>query len=248
MTATFSETITTPSVATTTMTGCKCSEIFLMNEDRTESFTAANASGSIGTMQASFLPSLGVSGPLVRINSEGWSRLLVWEILDSTDRGNQATTLVSTIMGMRPAFNKTATSAGNSNLAALQTGNSPFVLQKNNLIVGTEGNIPFRWEPCPVITGQVNPGTDSGGTPGVDPIAPPMGCHSSSASFTFAKKPSGLQQTSYAKTEVNFSPTNTTFISGPAVIDVTGTTQIFHFPTTTPAQDEPGYFVGQFIS
>tara|TARA_R110002020_G_scaffold215462_7_gene422702 strand:- start:3372 stop:4112 length:741 start_codon:yes stop_codon:yes gene_type:complete len=243
-TTTFSETITTPSVATTTMTGCKCSEIFLMNENRTQVFTGSNATTGISGVQGAFLPSLGIVGPLVRVNSEGWSRLLVWEIVDSTDRGNQATTLVSTIMGMRPAFNNTATGA-NTNLASIQTSSSPFILATNDTIVGTEGNIPFRWEPCPVIAGQVNPGTDPEGTP---PVAPPMGCHSSGASFTFAKKPSGLQQTSYAKTEVNFSPTNTTFISGPAVIDVTGTTQIFHFPTTTPFQDEPGYFVGQFIS
>lgn len=247
MTATFSATITTPSIASSTMTGCNFSEIFLMNEDRTESFTNTNASLSIGTMQASFLPSVPVVGPIVRINSEGWSRLLVWEILDSTDRSNPAQTLVSTIMGMRPAFNNTAI-ASNDHLADIQINDSPFILESSDKIVGTQGNIPFRWEPCPVITGQVNPGTDSGGTPGVDPIAPPMGCHSSGASFTFGKKPSGLQQTSYANTEVNFSPTNNTFISGPAVIDVTGTTQIFHFPTNTPVQDEPGYFVGQFIS
>lgn len=240
MATTFSKTIITPSVQSTTMTGCKCSEIFLMNEDRTQSFTGV----ALSTITATFIPGI-AEGPLVRINSEGWSTLLVWSIYDSTDRSNTTTPINSVVMGRRPAFNITATGEGD-----LDEEGNVYVLPKNTTTSGSTG--AFRWEPCPLINSkQPVPGRDSD-PPGDVPISPPMGCHVSGNVFTFAKGPrtnaGGNLQPDKAATEINFSSTNDTYLSGPAVIDVSSTTQIFHLPVVTPSTDEPGYFVGQFIS
>ena len=245
MVASLSETIITPSVLSTTMTGCKCSEIFLMNEDRTESFTDV----VFKTMMSSWNPILGIKGPLVRINSEGWSTLLVWEIYDGTDRGSPTTPITSMVMGQRPAFNSTATAEG-----VLDGEGNVDVNASTKTIAGSTGL--FTWEPCRVISGRPNTGRVSSST-GNDPISPPMGCHSSGNVFTFAKGPifnntgstgGGSMQPDRDATEVKFSATDDTYMSGPAVIDVTSTTQILHFPIFTPSTDEPGYFVGQFIS
>ena len=245
MTASLSETIITPSVQSTTMTGCKCSEVFLMNEDRTEDFTDV----VFRTMMAGFNPLIGVKGPLVRINSEGWSTLLVWEIYDATDRGSPTRPTSSMVVGRRSAFNSTATGEG-----VLDAEGNAYVNDSPSTSAGSTGL--FTWEPCRVITGQPNIGRVSTETP-EDPVCPPMGCHSSGNVFTFIKGPyfnsasntsGGSMQPDKEATEVKFSATNDTYMSGPAVIDVTSTTQILHLPIFTPDTDEPGYFVGQFIS
>ena len=245
MVASLSETIITPSVLSTTMTGCKCSEIFLMNEDRTESFTDV----IFKTMMSGWAPALGVKGPLVRINSEGWSTLLVWEIYDATDRGSTTTPISSMVMGQKPAFNSTATAEG-----VLDGEGNAYVNTATTTIAGSTGL--FTWEPCRVISGRPNTGRISSSTSN-DPVSPPMGCHSSGNVFTFAKGPifnntgntsGNSMQPDKEATEVKFSATDDTYMSGPAVIDVTSTTQILHLPIFTPSTDEPGYFVGQFIS
>lgn len=252
MSATLSKTVITPSVLSTTMTGCKCSEIFLMNEDRTQSFVDV----PFTTATALFNPGL-AEGPLVRINSEGWSTLLVWEVLNLEEGSGknivQSKLVDSIVMGKRPAFNSTATDEG-----VLDGSGSLYVNNNPNTISGLTGL--FTWEPCPVINNRPNPGrvsTNTENPSATEGESPPMGCHSLGNVFTFGKGPifnnpgntGGANLQPYRDiTEIKFSNSGANYLSGPAVIDVSSTTQIIQYPIQSSTVTGEGYFVGQFIS
>ena len=209
----FNTNFINPTVATSTMTGAKCSEIFTLHG----SFRSApiKIDALVGATHAA-------DGKYHRINSDGWSKMLVWQVMAAVD-GNDAGTYV--ILGKRPFLN------GSFDTSAMVTG---------SVFTGfTEDNI---YLPCPVISSTVvNPGTDSD-----DDTAntPPQGSHQCSSTFTFNNHAGTLADVSVTLTDIS-STTAQTYVGGGITIDVRGCKEV-----TLMAADQGtphGYFLGQFV-
>ena len=136
MSAVFQTNVINPSIATSTLTGAKCSEIFtILGNIRTTSATIEDMAAST--------PADG--GVYQRINSDGWSVLQVWQVFAATD-GSDAGTY--SVLGKRPF---------------VSTSFPTDAINTSNVFTGlTAAN---TYLPCPVISSSgVAPGTDSDDT------------------------------------------------------------------------------------
>ena len=86
----FNTTFIKPRIATSTMTGAKCSEVFTLNTDSSQ--PPIDIEDIVGGTAAS-------DGIYVRVNSDGWSTLQVWWVTSSGDGAIPGTWAV---MGKRP--------------------------------------------------------------------------------------------------------------------------------------------------
>ena len=209
----FNTNFINPTVATSTMTGAKCSEIFTLQGN----FRTAPIK-----IDALVAATHAADGIYHRINSDGWSKMLVWQVMAAID-GNDAGTYV--VLGKRPFL------SGSFDTSSMAT---------TSVFTGfTEDNI---YLPCPVISSTVvNPGTDADEN---TPQTPPMGSHQCGATFTFNNHNGTLDDVSITLTDVS-STTAQTYVGGGITIDVRGCKEV-----TLMAADQGsphGYFLGQFI-
>ena len=209
----FNTNFINPSIATSTMTGAKCSEIFTLHGNFRE------APIKIDTLAAA---THAADGIYHRINSDGWSKMLVWQVMAASDADDAGTYVV---IGKRPFI------SSSFDTSSMATG---------SVFTGfTEDNI---YLPCPVISSTaVNPGTDSDDT---SPNTPPQGSHQCSSSFTFNNHAGTLADVSVTLTDLS-STTAQTYVGGGITVDVRGCTEVSLMAADAGAPH--GYFLGQFI-
>ena len=136
MSAVFQTNTIIPSIATSTMTGTKSSEIFTLLGDITTA--PIDIEDMSGTTPAD-------AGIYQRINSDGWSTLQVWQVCAAADAADAGSFVV---VGKRP-FVSSSFITDNITTASVFGG-----LTASNVYL-----------PCPVISSSVvNPGTDSDDT------------------------------------------------------------------------------------
>ena len=226
MTAVFNTKILTPSRMTSTRQGHFASEVFTLISDHKTDFDGVGIKDLVDASESS-------SGDVYRVNSSGWSKLLVWELLDVTGfRGSAGVPLANmSVLGKKDTYNTT---------------NRPL---DTSSMVTTAVDVPTvdqGWFPCPVLNSHVRVGMDSDATPA---NTPPQGSHNVGSMFNFSPNRSGTINT---LTSIGVSSTNDTDVVGPAVIDVSGTKEIAILSVIGTAAfstvSTDGYVIGQFIS
>ena len=224
MSAVFNTTTIIPSIRTSTYRGENCSEIFTLNSNHKEDTTGLKIKALVDATPSA-------SGDIYRVNSSGWSRLLVWEVLDTTGfRGAVAIPVKGmVVLGKKDIYNNTSHPLDTSSIST------------------SDVDVPssdYSWFPCTVLNSQVRMGTDSDAA---DPNTPPQGSHNVGNVFSFTtSKVSTI--VNYAVTSVGASATNDTNVLGPAMIDVSGTKEVALLPIKNDDVDTEGYLIGQFIS
>ena len=225
MTAVFNTKTLIPSRMTSTRQGHFASEMFTLISDHTTDFDGVGIKDLVDASESS-------SGDVYRVNSSGWSKLLVWEIFDVTGfRGSVAKPIANmAVIGKKDIYNTTGHPLDTS------------------AVVDTAVDIPssdYGWFPCPVLNSHVRVEMDSNATPA---NTPPQGSHNVGSMFTFSPDRAGTSGANY----VEVSSTNDTVVSGPAMIDVSGTKEIALLPVkhsnVFATVDTHGYVIGQFIS
>tara|TARA_R100000664_G_scaffold31626_1_gene45428 strand:- start:1571 stop:2245 length:675 start_codon:yes stop_codon:yes gene_type:complete len=224
MTAVFNTKTLIPSRMTSTRQGHFASEIFTLNSNHKEDTTGLKIKALVDATPSS-------SGDIYRVNSSGWSRLLVWEILDTTGfRGATAKPVKAmVVLGKKDIYNTTGHPLDTSSMLL------------SNVDVPSSD---YGWFPCTVLNSEVRPGSDANATPA---NTPPQGSHNVGNVFTFTTSRVGTV-INYGVTSVGVSATNDTNVLGPAMIDVSGTKEVALLPIKNDDADTEGYLIGQFIS
>ena len=195
-----------------------------------------NASGTsnLGDIEDLSETSPAANGDIYRVHSSGWSKMIVWEMINKTAfRVTNSTPEPAAVFGLRDLYKTTNHPLTTDNIATSSVK-----------VVETSAG----WFPCPVLSSsQPHPGTDSDlSTP------PPHGTHQVGSRFTFSTNnrfSGGLNHNWDASVEFSDSAAHDTYVLGPAIIDVSGTKEVFLSgqSITTPVVTAK-YFIGQFIS
>lgn len=225
MTAVFNTTTILPSIKTSTFRGENCSELFILN---------ASGSVNLGDIEDLSEATPDANGDIYRVHSSGWSKMLVWVMINKTAfRIVNSTPEPTAVFGLRDQYNSLP-------YHPLTTDN--ISTSDVRVVVKNAG-----WFPCPVLSSsQINPGTDSNlSTP------PPHGTHQVGNRFTFSSNPRGAGGFNHnwdASVEFSDAADHDTYVLGPAIIDVSGTKEIFLSSQALISVETAKYYIGQFIS
>lgn len=169
MSAELNTTVVNPSILSSTYTGNKCSEVFLLNSDVTTSAGTAVTTLDVDDAEA--------AGQFHAVNSDGWSELQIWLVGTIADGGTSGS---HSVVGRRHFVS-----------ASLPTANID-----TGVFGGDAGEITAlnAWFSCPVLSSTVvNPGTDSDAT---SAFSPPMGCHQCGSMVTWESHGGTVQDVS----------------------------------------------------
>jgi len=231
----FNQTIL-PSVKTSTFQKENCSELFVLSSQTGVEDDRISGDKSI-------VEDLGATptatGPYRKIDSSGWSRMLVWLVVN--DEANKVTSATfakrTQVLGLSNLYNTTAHPLTTDNIS----DDDVEVVASN-----------VAWFPCTVVSGsQVRPGVDETDDGSSDDgfNVPPTGTHNVGANITFNNGFSENQGHNFGFSNLFTTSSNyDTYILGPAVVDVSGTKAVTLYTKEGSALGVAGYYVGQFIS